>query len=146
MNKAHIAVGLLAMIWLGMILAIGLESMVKFSTPTLTKLVAFDVGRVVFAAFNKVQLIMVALMFILSCYTKIYKPLLVVLIVLSFILFLQLFWLFPELSHRVDLLFSGINPPPTYKHGLYGMLEIIKAILLLLLGGKLLAFPKMIAS
>lgn len=60
--KLNLAIGILASIWIGMILAIGMESIVKFSAPTLTKPVAFDVGRVVFSAFNKAQLLLLGVM------------------------------------------------------------------------------------
>jgi len=136
--KIKLIVAMIAIFWIGMICAIGMESIVKFSTPTLTKAVGFDVGRTVFSAFNKVQAVMLALLVagaIFGALTTLDKA---IIAVIAVILLLQVFWLFPELSQRVDMILSGIKPPPTYKHGLYGLLEMGKLLLLAGLGIKLI--------
>jgi len=63
--KLKIMIGMLTVFWIGMIFAIGMESIVKFNTPTLTKAVGFDVGRTVFSAFNKAQALLLVLLLML---------------------------------------------------------------------------------
>ena len=135
--KINLIIAVVALIWVGMILAIGMESVVKFNTPTLTKPIGFDVGRTVFAAFNKAQLgllIIIIISLLFSYLTFVDKSLIAF---ITLILVLQIFWLFPALSQRVDLILSGIKPAPTYMHGFYGALEIAKLILLFILGLRL---------
>ncbi len=136
--KMNVMVGVIAILWVGMILAIGMESIVKFNTPTLTKAVGFDVGRTVFFAFNKMQGILLVLLIIgaiIGSLTWVDRGLI---LVIAILLALQVFWLFPELAHRVDLILSGVKPPSTYKHALYGIFEIVKVVLLMVLGIKLI--------
>lgn len=136
--KLTLIIAVLAILWVGMILAIGMEGVVKFSTPTLTKPVAFDVGRVVFAAFNKVQVALLLAIVVCAFFASlsIWDNLLIA--SLTVILLLQVLWLFPGLSERVDLILNNVKPPPTYKHGLYGFLEIVKLALLFVLGMRLI--------
>jgi len=63
--RAKLLFGMIAILWIGMLLAVGMESVVKFDTPSLTRAVAFDEGRYVFHFFNKVQFVMLASMLIL---------------------------------------------------------------------------------
>lgn len=137
--KLTFLLGLIVIIWVGMILGIGMESIVKFNTLTLTKPVGFDVGRVVFGAFNKVQAILLVVLIIGAFLTPI-KPLnQCILGMIAIILFLQMVWLFPELSARVDLILQGKTPSPTRLHAYYSVLEISKLTLLLILGVRLLS-------
>lgn len=136
--KINLMVAIIVFLWIGMILAIGMESIVKFQTPTLTKLVAFDVGRTVFNAFNKVQLFLLALVILGVCFGRVSKVEMALTSGLAVTLLLQIFWLFPELNQRVDMLFNGVTPPASYKHALYGMLEVVKLVLLVVAGFMLL--------
>jgi len=136
--KIKILIAVVVILWIGMILAIGMESIVKFQTPTLTKSVAFDVGRTVFGAFNKAQMILLGLIIIGAIYTSLTKVDNALITGLIIVLFLQVFWLFPQLSERVDMILAGVTPPATYKHGLYGGLEVLKLVFLSVLGFKLL--------
>ncbi len=137
--KLTLFIAVIAILWIGMILAIGMESVVKFHTPTLTKPVAFDVGRTVFSAFNKVQLGLLVLIIVgtMMAGSGFFDKMLA--IGLLAVLVLQIFWLFPDLSQRVDLILSGTKPPATYKHGLYGLLELAKLALLVILAWRLLS-------
>jgi hypothetical protein len=136
--KIKLIIAVLAILWVGMILAIGMESVVKFQTPTLIKSVGFDVGRTVFSAFNKVQVIVLIAIIICTFFAGLSSSNNCLIAIITFILLLQVFWLFPELSHRVDLILNNIKPNPTYKHGLYGFLEIAKLALLFILGIRLI--------
>jgi len=136
--KLRLVISVLAVLWIGMIIAIGMESIVKFSTPLLSKPVGFDVGRVVFSAFNKLQSALLIVLLILAAFARVTTWDKLLLAALTIILSLQVFWLFPELSQRVALILSGIIPPPTYKHLLYGILELLKLTILTAIGLKIL--------
>jgi hypothetical protein len=134
--KLFIAV--IAIFWLGMIFAIGMESIVKFNTPSLIKAVGFDVGRTVFSAFNKAQLVLLVGMIVCAVPARLKLLDQSFIALITLFLLLQIFWLFPALSERVDMILSGVKPQPTYKHAYYGLLEIGKLIMLVLLASRLI--------
>jgi hypothetical protein len=53
---------------------------------------------------------------------------------LALILIAQSMWLLPELSARTQQIIAGVEPPPSYAHGAYSILELSKLLLLLYLG------------
>ncbi len=129
-------------IWLGMVLAISfLEAPVKFTTPSLTRPVALDVGRVVFTAFHWVQgglfVISLALLVILKISSS---KMILPYIALTGVLFLQSFWLLPALSTRATAVLQNLELAPSPIHLVYVLLELSKIIILLWLGS--LAFIK----
>ncbi len=136
--KLKLVISALAILWIGMIIAIGMESIVKFSTPLLSKPVGFDVGRVVFEAFNKLQGALLVSLLVLAFFARVTTWDKILLGCLSAIFLVQVFWLFPELSQRVELILTGIAPPPTYKHLLYGILELLKLTILTAIGLQIL--------
>jgi len=138
--KLKIMIGMLTVFWIGMIFAIGMESIVKFNTPTLTKAVGFDVGRTVFSAFNKAQALLLVLLLVGVMVAR--MPLLdkAAVLVIAVILLLQIGWLFPLLSQRVDMILTGVKPPPSYQHAVYGMMELTKLVLLGFLAVRVLFF------
>ncbi|MBT8080228.1 MAG: hypothetical protein KJO31_16735 [Gammaproteobacteria bacterium] len=127
--------GWVAFVWFGMTAGISLlEAPVKFTAPSLTRPVALDVGRVVFAALNKTELIALILLLILvraagkardwwgSC------SLLVVIVIA------QSVWLLPALNARAQMIMAGTEPPASYVHGTYAVLELLKLATLLFMG------------
>ena len=136
--RSRLLLGMIAILWIGMILAVGMESIVKFDTPSLSKAVAFDEGRYVFSFFNKVQLILLASMLFLVANKYMTWVEKIVFFLLSILLVIQVFWLFPMLSKHVDLILAGIQPPHTPGHALYGAIEFGKIILLSVLGFRVL--------
>lgn len=136
--KVYAWVAIVAILWVGMILGIGLESIVKFNTPTLTKPVAFDVGRTVFNAFNKAQLVLLVLLVVSAFVARVTPVYQAGIAVVAVIVILQTIWLFPVLSQRVDIILAGNTPASTYHHAVYGLLEVSKLLLLSALGLRLL--------
>ena len=136
--KLNVIIAVLAILWVGMIMGIGMESIVKFNTPTLTKPVALDVGRTVFGAFNKAQIGLFILMAVVAMFAGLSRLDVTLMAVIALTVILQVVWLFPILSQHVDVVLAGNKPPANYYHALYGTLEIIKLIGLVLLGIKLL--------
>ncbi len=114
---------------------------VRFTAGSITRPVALDVGRVVFAALNKAELLALALLLIVvrasGRSASLWAPSgALVLIVLA-----QGAWLIPELAARADIILAGGEPPPSYAHALYSTLELAKIGLLLYVGARSLAHP-----
>lgn len=126
----QVAVPMTALLWVGMILGISLESWVKFKTPSLTKPIGLDVGRTVFAAFHKVQFVLIiiligcGLIISLSSWGWFFIGL------IAFTLVLQDIWIFPILSKRVDIIMTNVKISKSYAHAVYGILEFVKLTLL----------------
>jgi len=131
----------LSFVWFGMVMAISfMESWVKFTAPTMPREVGLDVGRTVFAALNRVEIIWSVLSFLLVqeifyCHQDLHNPLAVhriVLLVLPFvILAIQTLHLQPVLDRRARLIMTkqplegGAMP-----HHLYIILEVVKVVAL----------------
>lgn len=125
----------LAFVWFGLTAGISLlEAPVKFTAPTATRPVALDIGRVVFGALNKVELVLLIAMLVLiriSKDTTKYWPHAAVLVL---VMIAQSAWLLPELAARSASIVSGVEPPASIAHGAYAVSELVKLVTLLLLG------------
>ena len=125
----------LAFVWFGLSAGISLlEAPVKFTAPTLTRPVALDVGRVVFQALNKVELVLLILMLVLLRVSGQTKTYLGYACVITLIMIAQSVWLLPELSARSVSIVAGIEPGPSVAHGAYAVTELLKLATLFLLG------------
>jgi hypothetical protein len=125
----------LAFVWFGVTAGISLlETPVKFSAPTITRPVALDVGRVVFAALNKVELALLILLLVLVRVSGRSRQLFAACGGLALILIAQSVWLLPELSSRAQSIINGFEPGESIAHGAYSVLELAKLILLLYIG------------
>lgn len=127
-------------LWVGISVGVTMiATPVRFTAPSITRPVALDVGRVVFAALNKVELLALVLLLVVvraAGLTRRWWALcgLLVLIVLA-----QGAWLMPELAARTDIIIAGGEPSPSYAHAVYSSLELIKIGLLLFCGFSTLA-------
>jgi len=136
--KLNTLMAIMVILWVGMLLAIDFAAIVKFSTPSLSRPVAFDVGRVVFSAFNKVQLCLMLAVLASALFAGLASIDNSLIAMVFIVLMLQVFWLFPGLSHQVDVALSGMHTPRSYQHHLYGVFEVTKIISLFILGIRLL--------
>lgn len=133
----------LCFLWLGLAAGISLlEAPVKFTAPTLSRAVALDVGRVVFQALNKVELVLLVLLLLLVRASHRAKEYWAWCAVLALIMILQSAWLLPELSARAGSIVAGVEPGPSIVHGAYAATEIVKLVTLLLLGFRLMPTPQ----
>lgn len=132
-------------IWIGAVVAISfMEAWLKFQAPGITIPLGLGIGRLVFAALNKLEWvlaisILVNLFVVKNSFLKAIK--------ISYssaviILILQSFWLLPALGARTAVFLSGSIPENSYHHFLYIGLEAIKIISLFVLGCSLLKSPK----
>ena len=140
-NMAVIAVFL----WIGFVCAISfLEAWLKFRAPGITIPLGLGIGRLVFNALNKVELvfalvIIISLMlfgngFFISGNFLFFIPLL--------LLILQSIWLLPALDVRALQSIKGEQLSKTNLHFYYVGFEIIKVIFLFIFGIKLLGIYK----
>ncbi len=128
-----------ALLWAGMILGISfLESWVKFRAPTLVKSIGLDVGRTVFRFFHGAQCGLLLIFVFLSIIIKFWIVQWAAIAILTGILALQIIWLFPILSQRVDKILAGDTISDSYTHTFYGILEIAKFLILIFFAGKLI--------
>ena len=137
MNWKSVRIGVI-FIWVGFVCAISfMEAWLKFTAPGVSLTTGLSIGRVVFSALNKVELVLCSVI-VLS-----YLPmqpldfvkewvLTLVIIVLVF----QTVYLLPQLSARIDLWLSGAPLANSNLHTTYVGLEVTKVLLLLRLGFK----------
>jgi hypothetical protein len=129
-------------IWLGMVLAISfLEAPLKFRAPGVTVPLGLGIGRVVFAALNRVEVVLLVVVGIgLAAGPR--SPALVGMGgALAVLLAVQLGVLRPALRRRSDQVLAGddADAPRSRHHLIYIALEIVKVVVLASLGVTALA-------
>jgi len=129
-------------VWAGITIGISLiATPVRFTAASITRPVALDVGRVVFAALNKAEVIALIVLLIVVRVGGRAREWWAFAAVLTLIVIAQGAWLIPELSARTDIIMAGGKPPPSPAHAVYSTLELLKIGLLLFLGWKSLSEP-----
>lgn len=123
-----------ALIWSGMIIGISfLEAPVKFTAPSLLLPVGLDVGRHVFAAFEKCQLLLLLLLTITTYKTfKTRTSILLIMLLLS-LQVIQSQWLLPVLNDQAEAIISGGILSESFHHFIFAMIELLKLLSLLFL-------------
>ncbi|POY36727.1 hypothetical protein C3K47_10230 [Solitalea longa] len=122
-------------LWLGFICSISfMEAPIKFTAPHLTLEVGVEVGRVVFKALNRIEIIFCLCSIGLVFINSFHRTIIIFLCLLAIILGAQTFWLLPALHERIQLIIEGQIPPASYLHKLYIVLDSVKAVCLVLLG------------
>ena len=124
-----------AFTWVGMTVGVSMiATPVRFSAESITRPVALDVGRVVFSALNKAELLALVLLLVVVRVSGRSRNLWAWCSVLALIVVAQGAWLIPELAARTDIILAGREPPPSYAHAIYSSLELAKIGVLLFLG------------
>lgn len=122
-------------LWAGMTVGVTMiATPMRFTAGTITRPIALDVGRVVFAALNKAELVALVLLLIVVRVSGQAARLWSVCAALALIVIAQSVWLGPELAERTQMVIDGIEPPKSYAHALYSSLELLKLALLLYFG------------
>lgn len=122
-------------LWVGISIGVSMiATPVRFTAETITREIALDVGRVVFAALNKVELIALVLLLIVVRASGQAVKFWAFCGVLALIVIAQSAWLTPELAERTQMIINGVEPPSSYAHAIYSSLELLKIGLLLFLG------------
>lgn len=127
-------------VWVGLTVGVSfLATPVRFTAASITRPVAFDVGRVVFAALNKAELVALVLLLLATRISGLTARWWSIGALLTLIVLAQGVWLIPELSARTDIVLAGGQPPPSLHHAAYASLELAKVGLLLFFGFATLA-------
>jgi hypothetical protein len=131
-------------IWLGMVLAISfLEAPLKFRAPGVTVRLGLGIGRVVFAALNRVELALLLVVGIALAIGPRSPALVGMAAALAVLLGVQLGILRPALRRRSDQVLAGSDADPdlprSRHHVLYIALETVKVLVLVALGATALA-------
>ena len=127
-------------VWIGFVCSISfLEAWLKFRAPGVTLPIGLGIGRLVFAALNKVEWVL-ALGILISISTK---PTLIALkdklpfVITIVFLAIQTAWLLPALDARAEMHINGENVTPSNLHIYYVIAEAIKISALFYFGIKL---------
>lgn len=127
-------------IWIGFVGAISfMEAWMKFQAPGITLELGLGIGRLVFTALNRVEIVCALIILSFAFWAQrqgfrgfssfwIFVPIT--------ILLLDTFWLLPALAERAGVIISGESVPKSYLHMTYGILEVIKIIFLFSYGMK----------
>lgn len=141
------ALTMICLIWLGMVMGISLlETPIKFTAPSLKTIVtheigraiALDIGRVVFHAFNRVEIVWsvltLALILFGGLWVRLPRASKALFPTIWAIVAFQSVVLVPALAARAQLVLHNQPLPPAPYHMLYTGTELIKLISLLTLG------------
>lgn len=122
-------------LWLGMVGAISfVEAPLKFTAPGVTIEIGVGIGRIVFAALNKLEWILFTLWLLSIFISRVAQVSFISLFAIITILSLQTFWLLPALETRIDLLQKGTQLTESPLHTYFIVAEIIKMGCLLFTG------------
>lgn len=127
-------------IWFGMIGAISfMETPLKFRAPNITLALGLGIGKIVFQMLNRVEIVFALIMLVSLFFARpagvfafyVFGAICVLLI-------LQTVWLLPLLNIRADQVIAGMTAPFSYNHLIFILFEVVKFILLFILGASLL--------
>ena len=122
-------------LWVGITIGVSMiATPVRFTAPSITRPIALDVGRVVFAALNKAELAALVVLLVVVRMAGLARKWWGVCAFLALIVLAQGVWLIPELAARTDIILAGVEPPSSNADAVYSTLEMIKIALLLFFG------------
>jgi hypothetical protein len=126
---------IITFVWFGFLAAISfVEAPVKFTAPTLDFVTGLDVGRQVFGALNKAELIFAILLMLSFLITRPGRAVWWIFLPILIILTLQTFWWLPALDARVQIFLDGGEPEKSPLHLVYIIAEVIKLLSLMAMG------------
>lgn len=121
--------------WAGMIASISfIEAPLKFRAPGITQALGLGIGKKVFKALNRVELVLALIAVVYLILVGVVTAAMLILAAAIVILLFQTFWLLPTLARRADLVISGKFPPRGRVHILFILCEIAKLFLLIACG------------
>lgn len=123
--------------WLGFVGAISfLEAWLKFQAPGVTLPIGLGIGRLVFAALNKIEWVFAIAILLCMFLTKnrFFSGAWLFFSIAIGLLIAQTVWLLPALDARAGLYITGQPVEPSNLHVFYVIAEGIKVISLLILG------------
>lgn len=123
-------------VWFGLVAGLSfLEAPLKFHAPGITLPLGLGIGRLVFYALNKIEIVLALSLIVTFWFVRPKgKPAVVTAAIVLFILFLQTIWLLPVLDVRAEQVIAGTAEPGSSAHIIYIILEALKLLALLVLG------------
>ncbi|CAN5420969.1 hypothetical protein BH10ACI1_BH10ACI1_35630 [soil metagenome] len=127
-------------IWFGMIAAISfLETPLKFRAPNITLALGLGIGKIVFQMLNRIEIVFALLMFNSLFFARPAGDFALYIFGAIFVLLLlQTVWLLPLLNIRAEQVIAGTVAPHSNNHLIFIAFEVLKFILLFVLGVSLL--------
>jgi hypothetical protein len=127
----NVVVGAVACVWLGMVLAISfLEAPLKFRAPGVTLALGLGIGRVVFAALNRAELVLAAVALVAAVLGARPPVMAVAGVVAVGALVAELVLVRPALVRRSNAVLRGEQGPRSRAHHAYIALEVVKVVAL----------------
>lgn len=124
----------LSAVWIGMIVAVAMEAVVRPKTPELLpehRGLMFVITRTVFEVFQKIELIIGSILLFLAVRGRIHPIAIGLLIGVFAVCLIESYWLMPELAKRSVMVFNGLKLPPSNVHLLSVLSQGIKILFLL---------------
>ncbi|MBU3660869.1 MAG: hypothetical protein FGM14_13415 [Flavobacteriales bacterium] len=124
-------------LWIGFVGAISfMEAWLKFRAPGVTLPIGLGIGRLVFKALNKVEIVFafsisICILSTESTFVTIEK---IIFFIPLLILLIQTFWVLPKLDKRAELHIQNQIVPPSKLHFLYVGMELVKIVCLITFG------------
>jgi len=127
-------------IWFGMVGAISfMEAPLKFRAPNITLALGLGIGKIVFQMLNRIEIVFAVLMLVLLFFARPAGVFALYIFGAVFVLLLlQTVWLLPLLNIRAEQVIAGETAPYSYNHLIFIAFEVVKFILLFVLGASLL--------
>jgi hypothetical protein len=108
-----------------------LEAPLKFQAPGISLGLGLGIGRLVFHALNKIEIIFACWILLLLFLAKPSKFIWSMFGIIAILLLAQSLWLLPVLDHRAQLIIEGETPAPDSPHIYYIIGEALKVTLLI---------------
>jgi hypothetical protein len=141
--SARCALGALIMLWAGVLIGVSfLAAPAKFGAPGLSLPMAMEIGRREFGALNLTEIALALLALALASNVRPARAIWLGLGLAALIVALQWLWLLPMLDARAELIIQGGTPEPAPWHALYIGAEILKLLVLLIVGWLTLWRPR----
>lgn len=129
--------------WAGFVSSISfMEAWLKFRADGVTREIGLSIGKLIFTALNRVEIMLLIAIWIIYLTRKVYRVALfkfkdLWLWMLTALVSLQTFWLLPALSHNAEIIINGGHAPSPLLHLWFGLFEISKVFLLLMVSYKI---------
>jgi len=128
-------VGAVACVWFGLVVGISfLEAPLRFRAPGVTLAVGLGIGRVVFAALNRVEAVLAAAVVLAAVLGRHPLEVVVSAAITTVALLAQLVLVRPALVRRSNQVLAGEQCSRSRAHHAYVALEIVKVVALVALG------------
>ncbi|MBV9319439.1 MAG: hypothetical protein JO106_05930 [Mycobacterium sp.] len=127
-------------VWLGMVAAISfLEAPLKFRAPNVTLQIGLGIGRLVFRALNRVEIVFAIVIVAVIAARPPAVGVIAAFAIALVTLAMQLAVVRPRLNRRSDKVLAGLNAPRSRGHYAYVGLEAAKVMALVAAGTLLLS-------